>query len=174
MTRVIFTVHDYSNPEVNQSRSLSLSPTPPSEATSSSSRDLTTDTPEPKRKRVTPKLKGAAFDPVDEAILKGLKSLDKQREERREQKRQAEQSENAKVQQDEEYLFGLQIASTLRRLPRCQRALAKINIQQMLFHMEFPENPGTSGPVAPISANNNCANTGSGVATVLPADYYDF
>ena len=63
---------------------------------------------------------------IDEAILSSLKSIQERREGR-------------VPQQDEEDLFGQQVASVLRRLPRRARALTKINIQQMLFQAEFSD-----------------------------------
>ena len=39
---------------------------------------------------------------------------------------------------DEDTLFGLQVAATLRRLTSKQKATAKIRIQQVLLEIEFP------------------------------------
>ena len=101
---------------------------PPSPVPSASSSDVLL--PPAKRK----KGKG---DEVDDVILGTLKSL----QERRRGKDQQ--------QCDEEGHFGQQIAATLRRFTPRQKALAKLQIEQVLFSVEFPPEE-TFYPPAPM------------------------
>ena len=73
--------------------------------------------PSLKRKRREEQL----ADEVDTMLMKNLKALDHP------------------TVEDEEELFGRQVALILRRLPNRQRARVKLNIQAMLVDAEFPE-----------------------------------
>ena len=66
-------------------------------------------------------------DVVGEYIIQSLKNI----EERRTQRQAAHE--------DEDELFGCQIAATLHRLTSRQKAMAKLHIQQVLMDAEFPE-----------------------------------
>ena len=57
-------------------------------------------------------------------IISSLKSISEKREQRRD---------------DEDELFGRQVAATLRRLTSRQKAQAKLRIQQTLVDVEFPD-----------------------------------
>ena len=91
---------------------------PPSPAPSASSSDVLQSPAKRKKSR---------GDEVEEVILCSLKSL----QERRRGKEQQQQS-------DEEAHFGQQIAATLRRFTPRQKALAKLQIELVLFSVEFP------------------------------------
>ena len=65
---------------------------------------------------------------VDENILKRLKEIEEAREKR---------SKHQRV--DDADHFSKQVASTLRRLLLCKQVMAKIQIQQMLYNIEFCE-----------------------------------
>ena len=47
---------------------------------------------------------------------------------------------------DEEELFGRQVAATLRRLTKHQKAIAKMRIHTVLLQVEFPEETLTPQP----------------------------
>ena len=59
---------------------------------------------------------------MDDLLIKNLKALE----------------EPTKVE-DEEDLFGRQMAITLRRFPARERAKAKLKIQSLLVEIEFPD-----------------------------------
>ena len=65
---------------------------------------------------------------VDENILKRLKEIGEAREKR---------SKDQRV--DDADYFSKQVASILRRLPLRKQVMAKIQIQQMLYNIEFCE-----------------------------------
>lgn len=67
---------------------------------------------------------------LEEAILENLKGLRERRE--------------SLSLEDE--LFGCQIASTLHRLDPRKKAMAKMQIQQLLFSVEFGDQPGPCNP----------------------------
>ena len=62
-------------------------------------------------------------DKVDEYILESLKGL---------------QEKRACREEDQDELFGRQVAAKLRGLPEWLNAQAKINILQLLMDIEFP------------------------------------
>lgn len=80
------------------------------------------------------KRKVSKDDVVDEYIIQSLKSI----EERRAQRKVGED--------DEDELFGRQVAVTLRRLASLSRpkAMVKLRIQQILVDAEFPDEPQAS------------------------------
>ena len=105
------------------------------EGGTSSSASVTSDvTPHAKNSRK----RGRDVD-VDVAILKSLKQIEERRERREEMRGQREVL-------DEEDHFACQIATTLHRLPDRRRALAKIQIQQLLFNLEFSEADASPPP----------------------------
>lgn len=64
-------------------------------------------------------------DDVDYAILESLKGI--------------EASRMQAVKDDEEELFRRHIAATLHRLSHKQKAICKLQMQQVLVNVEFPE-----------------------------------
>ncbi len=48
-------------------------------------------------------------------------------------------SRNSQYNEDEDELFGKQLAATLRRLSGRQKAYAKMQIQKVLLEIEYPE-----------------------------------
>ena len=87
----------------------------PSDSSSLDYSSPSTPSPPPSKKR-----KSIRGDSIDDSILKRLINV---------QERQ---------KQDEDQLFGLQVAATLRRLTNRQKADAKLKIQQVLLEVEFP------------------------------------
>ena len=77
--------------------------------------------PVPKRKRID------SAGEVDKALLQSLKDIQESSRERQAQK------ENMDLN------FGLEVAGRLRRLPPKQNAFAKLQIQQLLFSIEFQD-----------------------------------
>ena len=73
------------------------------------------------------KMKDSNDDEIEVMILKSLKDMQERRVQRN--------------MEDEEELFGRQIAATLRRLSNRQKASAKLSIQKVLIDVEFPEDP---------------------------------
>ena len=88
----------------------------PSDSSSLDCSSPSTPSPPPSKKRKS--IRGG--DSVDESVLKRLINS---------QERQ---------KQDEDQMFGLQVAATLRRLTNRQKADAKLRIQQVLLEVEFP------------------------------------
>ena len=66
---------------------------------------------------------------VDELIVESLKSIRERREEKR---------GRTEEPLDEAGHFGHQVAATLRRFTNRQKAIAKLQIQQVLVSVEFP------------------------------------
>ena len=66
---------------------------------------------------------------MGEYIVQSLKSIEDRRAQRQ------------VVSDDEDVLFGRQIAATLHRLTSRQKAVAKLRIQQVLIDVEFPDEP---------------------------------
>ena len=82
----------------------------------------------------TKRRKGNKDDEVDSAIITSLKGI----QERWIQK-DAEADKQARVtHMDEEGHFGNQVAATLRRLTTRQKAITKLQIDQVLVNVEFP------------------------------------
>ena len=54
---------------------------------------------------------------------------------------------NQKQVSDEEELFGKHVAAVLRRLPNREKAMAKLQIQQVLTNIEFPPPPNDHSAV---------------------------
>ena len=71
----------------------------------------------------------AASRQVSSAILKSLKALEETVQEQQ------------KVGEDEDELFGKQVAMVMRRLDSKQKATAKLRIQQVFLDVEFPPDP---------------------------------
>ena len=67
-------------------------------------------------------------DEIDECIIQSLKSIEENR-----------RALAQKQEEDDDQLFGRQIAITLHRLTTKQKAIAKLRIQQVLIDVEFPE-----------------------------------
>ena len=65
-------------------------------------------------------------NPVSQAILKSLKALEETVQEQQ------------KIVEDEDELFGKQVAMVMRRLSSRQKAMAKLRIQQVFLDVEFP------------------------------------
>ena len=63
---------------------------------------------------------------VSQAILKSLKILEET------------VHEQQRVVEDEDELFGKQVAMVMRRLTSKQKAMAKLQIQQVFLDVEFP------------------------------------
>ena len=63
---------------------------------------------------------------VSQAILKSLKTLEETVQEQQ------------RVIEDEDELFGKQVAMVMRRLTSRQKAMAKLRIQQVFLDVEFP------------------------------------
>lgn len=63
---------------------------------------------------------------VSQAILKSLKTLEETVQEQQ------------RVIEDEDELFGKQVAMVMRRLTCKQKAMAKLKIQQVFLDVEFP------------------------------------
>ena len=63
----------------------------------------------------------------DKALLQSLKEIQETARERRAQK------------DDMDFNFALEVAGRLKRLPPRQNAFAKLQIQQLLFSVEFQE-----------------------------------
>ena len=70
-------------------------------------------------------------DDIDELLVKSLASL---------------QEKKPKIAEDEEGLFGKQVAATLRRFTLHQKAIAKLQIQQALTTIEFPVDTNFMSP----------------------------
>ena len=79
----------------------------------------TTSTPDQPRK----KRKVTKSDEVDDYILRSLKDIEEKQAQR---------------QDDEDELYGRQVAATIRRFTNREKALAKLRIQQVLLDIEFP------------------------------------
>ena len=82
---------------------------------------ITTSPQEPPSK----KRKTKNSDEVETIIVRTLKRIEERRAERQ--------------VEDEEELFGRQIAATLRRLNCRQKAMVKLIFQQVLMDIEFPK-----------------------------------
>ena len=67
-------------------------------------------------------------DEIGECIIQSLKSIAENR-----------CALAQKQEEDDDQLFGRQIAITLHRLTTKQKAIAKLRIQQVLIDVEFPE-----------------------------------
>ena len=65
-------------------------------------------------------------DDIDEMLINSIKTIQERRQEKHSR------------QLNEETHFGLQVAETLRRFSPKQKALAKLQIDQVLFNIEFP------------------------------------
>ena len=79
----------------------------------------TTSTPyQPHKKRKVTK-----SDEVDELILRSLKGIE---------------DKQAQRQDDEDELYGRQVAATMQCFTNREKALAKLHIQQVLLDIEFP------------------------------------
>lgn len=50
----------------------------------------------------------------------------------------SQMNEVSAIRDDEDELFGRQIAATLHRFSNCQKAFAKMQIRSLLMNMEFP------------------------------------
>ena len=112
----------------------SLEPTCTSNSRAQSTSSLDSDGyKQPAKKRKVHK-----GDDVDDAIIQTLKSI---------QERNAQQDEVDKQAQilDEEAHFGNQVAATLCRFTTRQKAIAKLQIDQVLVNVEFPPEPNYSG-----------------------------
>ena len=79
---------------------------------------------EQSQSKLPKKKKAKVVDEVDEAIVRNLEELCQRR---------------SSCIADEEELFGQAIAATLRRFNLCQRAMAKLRIENVLMEIEFPE-----------------------------------
>ena len=93
------------------------------------------------------KKRSSTIDDNDEMLITSIKNL------------RERQQDKQKGQLDEETHFGLQVAETLRRFNSKQRALAKLQIDQVLFNVEFPPKQ----PYYPPPTINN--------SMLLKADY---
>ena len=114
----------------NGDATLASQPQSPSHETSSTPGDITSPdvslpaTPQPppkKRKKNMP-------SDVDDAIVKYLQERQTQNSQQQQQQQQ---------QQDEEEHFGKNIAAVMRRFTNRQKAVAKLQIQQVLLNVEF-------------------------------------
>ena len=81
---------------------------------------------QPEKQPPLKKRRSTIDDNIDEMLITSIKNL------------RERQQDKQKRQLDEETHFGLQVAETLRRFSSKQKALAKLQIDQVLFNVEFP------------------------------------
>jgi hypothetical protein len=74
------------------------------------------------------KKKMSKDDEIGECIIQSLKSIEENRH-----------ALAQKQEDDEDQLFGRQVAITLHRFTSRQKAMAKLRMQQVLIDVEFPE-----------------------------------